>query len=164
MSNNFNMCKNKIRKKYCFFIFLISVSLVFVGCNKKIENKNNNKILFELISTSDSLFQKKQYAQAIRCFNQIIEIDSNIGKVYYQRGICYVKTDKFQKGINDYLKCVELNYRVVDSYFRLGLSYELLFNYPNALHYYKKAYEMNPDDTISKKRIEYIETFQKSLK
>jgi len=130
---------------------------LFEKCQTKIETENIEKIISKLLLKSDSLYQNKEYKEAIIYFDSIITLDSTKGIVFFRRGVCYAKIYKYQKAIDDHLKCIELNYRVESSSFNVGLSYEILLNYPMALFYYKKAYGLNINNKKAKERIDFIE-------
>ncbi len=139
------------------FCFVLVFSF---SCQTNIEKTKNEKKLNELLSKSEILYKCYQYDKALELFNQIIEIDSNIGIVYFRRSNCYAVKSEWGNSIKDDLKCVKLGYRVESSFKNIGLSYEAVSDYPHALYYYIKAHELNPKDSVVNKRINFIKSLR----
>jgi tetratricopeptide (TPR) repeat protein len=57
---------------------------------------------------------KEMYPMAINCFNKSLDINPNDGEVYYFRGICHVKLEKYDAACDDFLKSKELKYEAAN--------------------------------------------------
>lgn len=105
-------------------------------------NKKNN--LDVLINKSDELYEKDNYIEAINVFNEIILIDSTIGKIYYRRAYCKTQLNQFESSINDLKKAIELNYELDKSYFILAMNYSNIHNDSLAIKCLQQASDINP--------------------
>jgi len=58
------------------------------------------------------LTETKDFPQALRIFNKVLELDSKYAAAYNNRGIIYSKQKEFQKAIDDYNKTIELDLKL----------------------------------------------------
>lgn len=53
--------------------------------------------------------KNEEYSQAIRDFDQAIELNSQWADAYYNRGLTYMKLEQTQKAIDDYTEALKIN-------------------------------------------------------
>ena len=112
---------------------------------KIIKNNNNNYLLKKVLA--DFYRVKKNYELAIPIYSELIkESQDDLWNIYYMRGICYERSDSWDKAEKDFLTSLDikpdspnvLNYLAygwVEREIRLDQSLEML----------KAAYNANPD-------------------
>ena len=116
------------------------------------EGDNTSK----LFSLGLEQIQSANYYDALKYFNQCIELCSVMPTFYYQRGLCYFYINKYDDAIIDYTKAIrlrELNcgdskliYKV---YCNRGTIFQFQKHYEKAICDFRKAIELEPEDYIS---------------
>lgn len=136
--------------KVFYFVvqFLIILTVSCTTNDKKDIDSNATKDVQRILNNARIYYNNEEYEKALVYFNQIVNMDTTIGEVYYSRAYCYGGIDEYHKSNNDYLKAISLDYKVYNSYFNLGCSYAIMRNDSVALIYFKKAYEVNPKDEV----------------
>ncbi|MGB3637601.1 MAG: tetratricopeptide repeat protein [Rivularia sp. (in: cyanobacteria)] len=79
------------------------------------------------------LFQKKNYPEAIKAFNELIKIQPNNQYGYFGRGISYFQLKQYQQAKTDLDKSIELDSTIAFAYFFRGVSNSALGNRKDAI-------------------------------
>jgi tetratricopeptide (TPR) repeat protein len=116
----------------------------------------------------------KRYDEAIKAFDEAIELKPDYAKAYNNKGITLKNIGKLDEAINAYDKAIELRPDLVQAYNNKGVALRILGKYDEAIKAYEKAIELKPDDPyayVSKgvalaslgKYEEAIESYRKAI-
>lgn len=109
-----------------------------LGLNKKAKND---------LTTAAKLFRdKKDYAQTVKCYDALLQINPDDPDLYYYRGICYLKTKEYEKSIQDFEKATDMKSKFFWGYLQLSYAYYKAGNYEESIKSAKKAKKVNPHD------------------
>jgi tetratricopeptide (TPR) repeat protein len=75
------------------------------GLFKKKESKSPDKLIIKVIDFSD----EENYLEAIRVCDEIIKLDQNYDRVYFERAMVFLNQDKPKLAIKDFKKLLKLN-------------------------------------------------------
>ncbi|MDR1821894.1 MAG: tetratricopeptide repeat protein [Oscillospiraceae bacterium] len=115
---------------------------------------------YEHVQLGIAHFDNHNYDEAIKNFNEAIELDPNLAVAYSNRGAAYSYIDECELAIADYVKARELNRKgaIVDhlnaiklnqnnatAYYKHGNNYCDKGEYDLAIADYAKAIELNPN-------------------
>ncbi len=117
---------------------------------------NNINTSVPALSSADQLgkeaeryFTNKDYDNAAKTFQRIIELSSNnprLAYYYFGQGICLYKSGKSDEAILNFNKAIDLKPNEVDFYLCLGSVYKKLGNMQKAEEYLSKALELSKYD------------------
>jgi len=103
----------------------------------------------EILNTYNSYYQEgnnylesQNYQEAIKSYNQALEIISSEPNIYNQRGNAYYYIENYEQAINDYNQAIELDHEYVSAYFNKGKAYSNLENYQQAIQNYQQAADL----------------------
>ena len=121
---------------------IIIISFLLVANSAKTQNQTNFALL------ADSLFEEKEYTDALENYTKAIELDSLNAELYLKRGKCHVKKQSSKKAINDYSKAIEIDSTYSEAYLRRGNMYKIIGN-KGAYERDVQAFEnlKNPNDS-----------------
>jgi tetratricopeptide (TPR) repeat protein len=88
-----------------------------------------------------------EWQPAIEAYNQSIAIEPEHGHVYYNRGIGFMRQERFEEAIRDYSKAISLGFTF--AYSNRGIIYGAQGELEKALFDFDKAIEVNPRDAIA---------------
>ena len=106
------------------------------------------------------------YGEAIRDFDEAIELKPECAAAYYNRGCTYRKdVDDVQRAITDFSKAIELRSGYAEAYNNRGDLYECVGDYQQAIVDFTKAIELKPDYAMAyvNRGITYARLDNKSL-
>lgn len=83
------------------------------------------------------------YAFAIECFSKAIEIDPDCTEAYYQRGMAYKATVKWELMIEDFDKYINLNPADDDAYYQRGIANEHTEKWESAISDFERYLSNN---------------------
>jgi tetratricopeptide (TPR) repeat protein len=93
------------------------------------------------------------YADAIKAYSKVIELNPRDLTAYVNRGTAYAFLGNYQQAIQDYNKAIELNPQDTATtnapYFNRGTAYTFLGNYQQAIKDYSKAIELEPREAMA---------------
>ena len=110
-----------------------------------IANEKNYETVAVLFYQGLASDNKGEYEEAIKKYDEAIELNSNYAEIYNNRGIVKNKLRKYQEAIADYDKAIELNPNYVEAYNNRGNAKKDLGQHQEAIADYDKAIELNPD-------------------
>uniref|UniRef100_H3GQC3 Protein kinase domain-containing protein n=1 Tax=Phytophthora ramorum TaxID=164328 RepID=H3GQC3_PHYRM len=92
----------------------------------------------------DSALRKKDFALAIECYSEALELDPKNDWVYLHRSIAHAARGDHTKAIEDASKCIRINYRQVEGYYRLALALHAAGQHDQALNTLYRGQEVDP--------------------
>jgi tetratricopeptide (TPR) repeat protein len=96
------------------------------------------------------MFSKKNYIEAVKCFQIVTEQDENNYKAQYQLGVAYVNLKENQKAQEAYKNIIRINPKYAPAWKGIG---DILFNsnkHGSAEKYYQQAVKLDSKDVDSK--------------
>lgn len=123
------------------------VILIFIGFYCNILCQFEVDLAYDKALT---LFNAKQYKEAIVEYTKVIQLDPKHYLAYEDRGMCYAFTMQDEKAIEDYTKAIEIH-PTWSCYKARGLAYYLLQKYELAYEDLYNAWSLNPTDGETKK-------------
>jgi tetratricopeptide (TPR) repeat protein len=106
---------------------------------------DRTKAVQDLNKAGEYYASEKNYNQAIICYTNLLGFnDRDIGS-FYNRGLCYLNLNQYEKSISDLEKAIELDKKFFLGYLHLGEAYYKSGNYETSLENYKKAKKLNPE-------------------
>ena len=81
--------------------------------------RQNPMLVYAWFNKGNMLYETRDYASAEECFSKALEINSELGQAYYNRGLSRMQLGKKEEAFNDFSKAGELGlqqgYRVLKS-------------------------------------------------
>ncbi|XP_078173488.1 tetratricopeptide repeat (TPR)-like superfamily protein isoform X1 [Carex rostrata] len=106
------------------------------------------------------MLRRKFYPAAIKYLRQAIEKwdkdDTDLAQVYNALGVCYVRDDKLEKGIQQLEKAVKLQPGYVTAWNNLGDAYESRKDLKLALRAFEEALLFDPNNKVARERAEAL--------
>jgi tetratricopeptide (TPR) repeat protein len=98
----------------------------------------------------DVFYVDKNYAEALRCYNEAVKLDPGEDFYYRHRGIAYKDLGEIEKALKDYNKAMELNPEYAIYYNDRGVAYKRRNENEKALADYTEAIRLDPDGDDAK--------------
>ena len=93
-----------------------------------------------------SLFEKKQYTQALREIDRMIDDNPDFYGNYFYKGNTLFMMGRFRDSISEYSRSLELNSYNADAFFRRGWVQDTLRNHNMAIEDYNTAISLKSED------------------
>jgi Flp pilus assembly protein TadD len=90
-----------------------------------------------------------QHIEAIKDFDQAIQLDPNFAIAYYNRGSSYQVLGQYEHANQDYDRAIQLNPNFTFAYNSRGASYHALGQYERAIQDYDKAIQLDPNLAVA---------------
>lgn len=87
--------------------------------------------------------------EAIREFQQALEIDPLFYRAHFKLGICYYMRGQYPLEINEYKKCLAINPQYVPAWLNLGHAYLARDELEAAREAYERVLEINPNHAVA---------------
>jgi tetratricopeptide (TPR) repeat protein len=110
-----------------------------------IENYTTKMLLYEGIVA----YRKKNYAESIEYFSQVINFNPDNELAYLCRGSSYLMLEKIEESISDFNRAIALNPLYARAYHQRGLARELKDDIANAYRDFDRALEIDPEFTAA---------------
>ena len=116
------------------------------------QNKELVKVK-KMFNEGQQLFKLSNYTAATAKYNEVITkgkaanspaLNDVISKSYYQLGLIYKKSRKFQDALNAFNNTIKFSPSSAMGYYAIGNTYKDMGQYNTAIKNYKKAIEINP--------------------
>lgn len=111
-----------------FFIFFISINLFSQSLEKGI-----------------SLYQSRNYKQAITELKRVVDNDPNNFKAHYYLGMCFIVLEDSEKAIDYLTKSIQANNKFPDAYNSRGLAYGYIGEVENSMSDFDRALILDPE-------------------
>ena len=130
--------------KIGLFICVIS-SLISIYSFNKISLFSRSKLSksLELIDMAYKYQDNKNYAEAIKYFSKLIELDNQDFYAYYNRGWNKAKMKKYKMAMEDFEKAIEFNPNFSMAYINKGVMNYYLGQYSDSISDYEKAIKLD---------------------
>ncbi len=89
-------------------------------------------------------YDQNDYENAIKEYNQAIQLAPSFPGSYNNRGITYYAMGELDKAIQDYTQAIQLDPETASHYSNRGMAYVDKRDYKNAIYDYNKAIELDP--------------------
>ena len=109
-------------------------------------------------------FKKQNYAEAIRYYDEAIDINPKEPTLYSNKGLCEKNLKKYLSSIESYKKALELNPLNTKNLFKLYAVYILVGNYQEALSLVNQCCELEPQNTMFKTGKDEVEKLIDNIK
>ncbi len=132
---------------------------VFSKLQKKLKNeKGTSKEYYELASL---YLDKKLFVQSISLFQKALKADKNVepenkALIYNAMGYAYFAQEQYDIAIRQYKEALKLYPEYVIALNNLGNVYEKKQMIPQAVECYESALEYEPNNKVSKRRVESL--------
>ena len=110
---------------------------------RKIEDNENKKEVDQYFKDGVEFLKAGNIGEALKSFNEVIQIDPNHKFVYFNRGICRYNKGEFDLAIADFNKSLSLNPNDGDTYYLKALAYFEIKKYSDALNDLNQAIVLN---------------------
>ncbi len=118
-----------------------------------------------VLNSGIELYEKKDFANALAKFNDVIKKESNNAYAYYYRALIYDEQKQTKQAIVDYQNVLKNSKEFPIANYMLAVDYDALENYKDAFKYYNKFIaEYSADDEYlkyAKSRTKELEPFVK---
>jgi tetratricopeptide (TPR) repeat protein len=94
-------------------------------------------------------YRKKNYAESIEYFSQVINLNPDNELAHLCRGSAYLMLEKIEESISDFNRAIALNPLYARAYHQRGLARELMDDIANAYRDFDRALEIDPEFTAA---------------
>lgn len=112
------------------------------------ENKPAEKSSEEHSTLGKAHLDKREYQQAIVCFDQAIRLDPANGLAYRRRGACYAGLKEWERAIGDYTEGIRLNPTAAAPYSNRGRAHHALQEFDLAVADFSEAIRLAPTESL----------------
>ena len=131
---------------------ILSIPLIFLTCNTFAEDST----IDQLHDKSAILVSQEQFNEAIRIFDQILEIDPNNVKALSHKGIVLVKMKNFEQSLIYFNKALELQPNDIQILKNKAITLTHLKEYPDAISTYEIILEIDPRNEWAEEERNYL--------
>ena len=110
---------------------------------QKIKEIDKDALYIQKIYEGRKFFNKKNYTEALKFFDEAVNLNPNNYKGYFERGTTYQYIQNYEQSIIDLNKAIELNPNSAAAYNNRGETYRYLKKYNQAISDYNKALNLN---------------------
>ena len=129
------------------------------GIYKNVESKinlpqNDEYKIRQFMAEAEKYYNDKNYEEAVKCYDEIIKIDSAFKDAYNNRGLSYKNLGRYEEAITDFTKAIEIDIKVntnptyKEAYNNRGNLYNNLGRYEEAVLDFDKVIELNTNPTF----------------
>ena len=122
--------------------FLTFSFIIFLLFNISCSQKNAS----DYFTDGSAKYQLEDFENAVKDFDQAIELKNDYIDAYYVRALCYGNLNKYDKAVSDFNKVIELNPEYKDAYINRGFYVsEKIGDFQGAINDYNKFLDLNTD-------------------
>ena len=110
-----------------------------------IKNYTAKMLLYEGIVA----YRKKNYADSIECFSQVINLNPVNELAHLCRGSAYLMLEKIEESISDFNRAIAFNPLYARAYHQRGLARQEMNDIANAYRDFDRALEIDPEFTAA---------------
>lgn len=119
------------------------------------EQENNNQLEQAL-----NFYDEKNYFEAMKILNSILQKDPKNGTAYYYRGLVFDEQKKYNLAVTNYQNALKYSPELSLAYYSLGVDLDILGRYQEAKTAYQKYIASKPEESeytkYARKRISEI--------
>ena len=131
---------------------ILSIPLIFLTCNTFAEDST----IDQLHDKSAILVSQEQFNEAIRIFDQILEIDPNNVKALINRSAVLITIGENEKGISDTDRILTIDPDNIKAFSNKGNALANLGYYYDAIEIFEKAIKIDPNNQKLKDARNYL--------
>ena len=146
------MKKNTMIISYFFVIILLSSPIL--NGTVFAQTEKDSKLMF---NQAKEHFVNGEYKQAIKIFDDILEISPNNISTLKMKGIVQSNLEQHDKSLKQFFKVLQFRSNDVISLTGMGVGFGYLGEYQEAITYFDKALKEKPDSVVIKNYKEFIE-------
>ena len=146
------MKKNTMIISYFFVIILLSSPIL--NGTVFAQTEKDSKLMF---NQAKEHFVNGEYKQAIKIFDDILEISPNNISTLKMKGIVLSNLEQHDKSLKQFFKVLQFRSNDVISLTGMGVGFGYLGEYQEAIAYFDKALKEKPDSVVIKNYKEFIE-------
>jgi tetratricopeptide (TPR) repeat protein len=109
--------------------------------------KNNQKAI-DWFKQGNTHYEAKRYEEALRCYDQAVNLDAGNAHAWNNRGICLAELNRHKEAIPSYAKALQNDPKYVAAWCNLGISLSALSRDEEALQCFDKALNFDAKHSI----------------
>jgi len=137
-----------------YFLALILLSSSILTGTVFAQTEKDPELMFGLAKEH---FVNGEYKQAIKIFDDILEISPNNISTLKMKGIAQSNLEQHDKSLKQFFKVLQSRSNDIVSLTGMGVGFGYLGEYQEAITYFDKALKEDPDSTVIKNYKEFIE-------
>src|SRR3954453_22597800 len=98
-------------KTKSFYLLLLCLSLLFVGCNRDPEAAKK-----KYVETGNKYFEREKYKEALIMYRKALQQDAKYGEAHYRSGMAQIKLQRYADAARSLRRAVELQPRNLDAH------------------------------------------------
>jgi tetratricopeptide (TPR) repeat protein len=114
---------------------------------KDIHISRTELLLKEYLLKGNEYYYRKEYNNAIQCYDKALEIEPNDSKAWNNKGTALGQLGNYEEAIKCFDKALEMEPNYAKAWDNKGTAFEKLGNYEEAIQCYDKAIEIQPNDS-----------------
>jgi len=114
------------------------------------KSKPLNKAAY-FLTKAVKLSKEKKYAEAIACYDKVIELDPRSKAAWFNKALVSSHLDKHEEALTCYEEAIRLDPTYARSWFNKGVTCIRLKKIPEAVACFEEAVRLDPTDEIAKR-------------
>jgi len=114
------------------------------------KSKPLNKAAY-FLTKAVKLSKEKKYAEAIACYDKVIELDPRSKAAWFNKALVSSHLDKHEEALTCYEEAIRLDPTYARSWFNKGVTCIRLKKIPEAVVCFEEAVRLDPTDEIAKR-------------
>ena len=114
------------------------------------KSKPLNKAAY-FLTKAVKLSKEKKYAEAIACYDKVIELDPRSKAAWVNKALVSAHLDKHEEALTCYEEAIRIDPTYARSWFNKGVTCIRLKKIPEAVACFEEAVRLDPTDEIAKR-------------
>ena len=114
------------------------------------KSKPLNKAAY-FLTKAVKLSKEKKYAEAIACYDKVIELDPRSKAAWFNKALVSSHLDKHEEALTCYEEAIRIDPTYARSWFNKGVTCIRLKKIPEAIACFEEAVRLDPTDEIAKR-------------
>ena len=124
------------------------------------KSKPLNKAAY-FLTKAVKLSKEKKYAEAIACYDKVIELDPRSKAAWFNKALVSSHLDKHEEALTCYEEAIRIDPTYARSWCNKGVTCIRLKKIPEAITCFEEAVRLDPTDEIAKRNITKALQWQK---